>query len=410
MNHKGCEDDLMLQRFLDEELSPDAAEIVLYHLEKCMSCAEKLQDLKIAKAFCREQFGHEDELESEFTQNALLRIRDRLEIPKAAPSMRRVSSTERIAAFFDRFRSKMTSFTFNWRVMTVPAALFLVFAGLAVWLAISPSSNISAEEILSKSEQRTAIWQNQPGKVLHWVVEANYSNQQFGYPDGKYRSLYWQNNTGGKSRQLIRRYDENGKLVWAMWQRADGSVVTFSRFPEEEIRISPSIEELKAYAAGLEEKSRQTLEKFVASFDRLAQKTQESDSHIKRQDINRWSEKGSVQIVHTADIGKIFRVRSVIKPYKMEKFIYGEMEYDIAADSFMRHRLRTVRYYAGGKTAIEDSRLIEYKETSAADFDAHDLSAEMRQVKRIAQETPEETLKIATRFEEAKKSSQSHTK
>lgn len=402
MNHERCEDDLMLQRFVDEELSPDTAEIVLYHVEKCVSCGERLQNLKIVKAFCREQLGREDEFESEFTQNALLRVRSRLDIPKAAATPQNIGSTGRIAAFFDRLRSRIAGFAVGWRMVTVPAGLFLVFAGLVVWFAISPSSNISADEILSESERRTLIWRKQPDKVLHWVTESIFSNHLSGLPDGKYRSLYWKNNTGGKSFMLTRIYDESGTLIWAKWKRTDGADIYFNHFPQDEIKIYPTTAVLRAYAARLDEKSRQTLENYVGLSDQPAQMNPETSLQTKQKSLTKWFDRGNVQIVQIADIGKVFRIRRVFEPRSADKFTHGEMEHDIAADTFMTHRHRETSYFPDGKTAVEDSQIMFYRETSVEDFNAHDLTAEMRQVKRIVQITPEEVLKEAQRRDKEK--------
>lgn len=403
MNEKGCEDDLILQRFLDEELHPEAAEMVFFHIENCSSCGERLQDLKAVKAFCRDELGREDEFEGEFTHNALLRVRSRLHTRgELVDRHHSADAIGRIASLFDRLRFKPAGLTLGWRIATITASLVLAVAGIAVWFAFSPSSTISASEILSESERRTAVWENQPDKVLHWVTEENFVNHG-SLPDGKYRSFRWRDNTGGKSLRLFRKYNEDGVLVWAAWTKADGSEVVYTRFPEEGIKVYPANDVLREYAAGLGEKSRQALEKFIERSIRFTQQDLEARSQIKQRSINRWLDGGSVQIIRTANAGKAFRVHRFFEPRGGEKFTRGEMEYDIAADSFMRNRLKSVRYFPDGKVAIEDSKLEYYQETSIEDFNEHDLSAEMRKVKRILLVTPEEVLSIAERLEETKR-------
>jgi hypothetical protein len=343
--------------------------------------------------------------ESEFTQKALLNVKARLDIQKTAAKPQSISSIGRITAFFDRLRLKIAAFSsaLSWRFVTVPAALCLVFVGLIIWFAISPSSNTSASEILSESERRTAIWENQPDKVLHWGYEVTFSNHLGGLPDGKYISLHWQNNTGGKASRLNRLYDANGVLVSAVWVRKDGSEVYFSRSRADEIRITPTSDVLLSYAARLDEKSRQALKNFVRSSDQVWQMHRESHLEIKQKYINPLE--GSVQIIQTADAGKVFRVRSVRLTGKDKSILLEEID-DVAADSFKLLRSHQVIRYSDGKTAITDSQLKLYQETSVEDFDAHDLSAQLRQVKRIIQISPEEVLKIAELDERAKKNDQ----
>ena len=332
------------------------------------------------------------------TQEALIRVKSRVDIFRnAAVTQQSSASGRKVTTFFDRVRLRIADFDVSRRMVTVPAALFLVFAGLIVWFAISPWSSISASEILSESERRTAIWENQPEKVLHWGYKHTVSNSPM-LPDGKYTSLHWQQNTGGRAFRLNRLYDANGVLVWASWIRTDGSEVYFSHFPEDKITIFPSRDALRAYAAGLDENSRQTLENYVRSSDQAWQISPEGDLEIKRKYTNRSPDRGSVEIIQTADYGKVFRVKSVI-PIGQDDFVRVEIEEDIAADSFRRIRNHKVTYYSDGKTEIEDGMLKFYQETSIEDFDAHDLSAEMQQVKQIVRVASEEVLKRAKQVE-----------
>jgi hypothetical protein len=362
-----------------------------------------LQVLKAVKAFCRDELGREDEFEGGMTQNALLRVRSRLHTKgELVDRHRSADAIWRIASLFDWPRFRPAGSPFRWRVATITASLVLLAAGIAAWFVFSPPSTISASEILSESEQRTAVWENQPGKVLHWVTEENFVNH-WSLPDGKYRSLRWRDNTGGKSLRLFRRYSEDGVLVWATWTKADGSEVVYTRFPEEAIKVYPATAVLREYAAGLDEKSRRALEKFIEPSITFTQLDSEARSRIKQQSINRWLDRGSVQITQTADAGKVFRIHRFFEPRGGEKFTRGEMVYDIAADSFMRNRLKSVRYFPDGKIAVEDSKLEYYQETSIEDFNANDLSVELSKAKRIIQVTPEEVLSIAKRSEESKR-------
>ena len=122
----------------------------------------------------------------------------------------------------------------------------------------------------------------------------------------------------------------------------------------------------------------------------------ESEVTNKQQALRLASHKASVQIIQTPDVGKEFRVNLVSGPRAGEKFSRKEMEYDIAADSFIKHRLKSVRYYPDGKIEVEDAKLEFYRETSIEDFNVNDLTKEMEQVTNILQVTPEEFLKHVT--------------
>jgi len=291
------------------------------------------------------------------------------------------------------------------RAAGVPAFLFLVIAGLITWFAVSPPSNISASEILSESERRTSIWETQPGKVLHWGYEATGFNYP-GLPDGKDYSFHWQDNTSERFIRLNRHYDENGVLTWASWMRADGSTIIYKHFPEEEITVTPTTDALRAYAAGLDEKSRQVLENYIGKSKNIPTQTDPEESwRIKQQILYKPLARGDVQIIQNADEGKVFRIRSV-RFEGQDKSIRVESEADFAADTFMRNRISTFRYYPDGTTGSSTAELKFYRETSIEDFNAHDLSTEMKQVKRIVQVTPEEVLKTVKRFEELRKNQQ----
>jgi hypothetical protein len=392
----------MLLLFVDGEVAAKEAGQLEAHLEACWPCRVKTQKIQAAIADI-----------IEFDEQVLT---PRLVPPKNWRNFERQlrhlaresgspSLSSRLFGFLARvqFRLKIPGFSsaLSWRFVTVPATLCLVFVALIIWFAISPSSNISASEILSESERRTSIWENQPDKVLHWGYEATFSNHPGGLPDGKYISLHWQNNTGGKASRLNRLYDANGVLVSAVWVRKDGSEVYFSRSHGDEIRITPTSGALLSYAARLNEKSRQALETFVRKSDQAWQIHPDNDLEIKQKYLNQ-SLEGSVQIIQTADAGKVFRVRSVRLTGKDRSILSEEID-DVAADSFKLFRSHQVIRYPDGKTAITDSQLKLYQETSVEDFDAHDLSAELRQVKRIIQISPEEVLKIAELDEQAKK-------
>jgi len=394
----------MLLLFVDGEVAAKEAGQLEAHLEACWPCRVKTQKIQAAIADI-----------IEFDEQVLT---PRLVPPKNWRNFERQlrhlvresgspSLSSRFLGFLARVQCRLKTAGFSsalsWRFITIPATLCLVFVGLMIWFAISPSSNISASEILSESERRTSIWENQPDKVLHWGYDVTFSNHPGGLPDGKYMSLHWQNNTGEKASRLNRLYDANGVLVSAAWVRKDGSEVYFSRSRADEIRITPTSDVLLSYAAHLNEKSRQALENFVRTSDQIWQIHPDNDLQIKQKYLNPLE--GSVQIIQTADAGKVFRVRSV-RFIGNDKSMLSEEIDDVAADTFKLFRSHQAIRYPDGKTAITDSQLKLYQETSVEDFDAHDLSAELQQVKRIIQISPEEVLKIAELDEQAKKNNQ----
>jgi RNA polymerase sigma factor (sigma-70 family) len=325
-------------------------------------------------------------------------------LPGLLHSVRRSNGKDSVRKAGDLFNGVMGKIIgARWRLSLVYAALFLAVVGLVAWFAISPSTSISADEILNESERRTAIWENQPDKVLHWGDDVTFINHPGGLPDGKYISLYWQNNKNETVSRLNRLYDANGVLVLAMWRRTDGSEVYFRRSGGGEIRITPTRDVLLSYAASLDEKSRQTLENYVRSADEVWQISAGRDLAIKQKYINQSPDRGSVQIIQTPGVGKVFQVRQVTgedNPVRIEEID------DVAADSFRILRSHQVNRYPDGKTAITDLHSKFYQESSVEDFDRHDLRAEMQQARRIVQVTPQEVLKDAMRIEGEKRNYQ----
>lgn len=295
---------------------------------------------------------------------------------------------------FDNLRSSIFGFPLGRHGAFVPVAtLVLVFTGLLAWFAISPSSGISASEILSESERRAGLWYRQPDKVLHWGWETTVVNSSH-LPDGTYRSLHWLDNRNGRSLRLSRKYDQNGELVWGAWTREDGSEVVYNHFPKDEITINPTEDALRAYAAGLDERRRQTVEQYIQLMAKLQQ--MEAAVTTRGRALGAASNNASLQIIETADVGKVFRIKLVSGPNEAEKFSSAEMEYDIAADTFIKHRTKSVRHYLDGKMEVQEARLGFYRESSVDEFNANDLSNEMRQVANIVHVTPEQFLKHVT--------------
>jgi hypothetical protein len=392
----------MLLLFVDGEVAAKEASQLEAHLAACWPCRVKTQKIQAAIADI-----------IEFDEQVLT---PRLVPPKnwrtfesqlsqlAEEESGRSSLSSKLLGLLPRVQSRLNiagfSSALSWRVLTVPAALCLILAGLVAWLAVAPSSRVSAAEILSEAERRTAIWENQPDKVLHWGYDVTFSNHPGGLPDGKYTSLHWQDNTGGKASRLNRLYDSHGALVSAVWVRKDGSEVYFSRSRGDGIRITPTSDALLSYATRLNEQSRRALEHFVRRTDQVWQISPENDRRIKR-NYTRPSLEVSVETIQTPAFGKGFRVRSVRLIGKDKSIRLEEMD-DVAADSFKLFRSQQVTRYPDGKTATTESRLKVHQEASVEDFNAHDLSAELRQVKPIVQVAPEEILKIAELDEQSR--------
>ena len=74
-NQIHCEDELTLQKLLDQELGADANELVFHHLQGCQRCAAVFQELKDAKSLCESQLGFEDESEAAYSMALLTRVR-----------------------------------------------------------------------------------------------------------------------------------------------------------------------------------------------------------------------------------------------------------------------------------------------------------------------------------------------
>ena len=66
-------------------------------------------------------------------------------------------------------------------------------------------------------------------------------------PDGRYRTLRWQSNVSGRTGSLLRKYNREGALVWARWDRPDGSEVVFDVRNADGILIYPTTAEMKEY-------------------------------------------------------------------------------------------------------------------------------------------------------------------
>ncbi|MGH9940616.1 MAG: hypothetical protein ACREAM_30600, partial [Blastocatellia bacterium] len=256
--HIRCEDELTLQKFLDEELAPDASELVFHHLRECQRCAALFQGLKDEQSFCQGQLGYEDESEADYSQAALRRVRIRLEAklataPSAARSAEsgaarlsaesetRISSPDHRGAFdaytqerpeqreggswFRRRRSGARPTPGFWRrpglVTAVLAAVMVAAVGLALWLR-APAP-VSAAELLRRSVRAEEAMALRTETVLRRVINLEERHAVSRALIGRRRVDVWQ--SAEKRVRAFRLYDERGALIAGEWRHASARTI-----------------------------------------------------------------------------------------------------------------------------------------------------------------------------------------
>jgi hypothetical protein len=245
-----CEDELTLQRLLDEELDADASELVFHHLKECARCAAIFHELKELKSLCHGHLGFEDESEAVYSTVVLKRVRDNLDTETAARAMRNASAPAAVSG--DRRSSESEpdipgtklhepkrtenrpQFLKAWfrsvwlRPATVTAVISLVLIGVLVFMLL-PARPVSAAELLRKSisaEEAVAARMDQVLRRTVSLEERRLSEPgavatESLQPVTRRRIETWYS---AAQRLAARRvFDEENRLVAGEWNKADGS-------------------------------------------------------------------------------------------------------------------------------------------------------------------------------------------
>jgi hypothetical protein len=254
-----CEDELTLQKLLDEELHPDKNELVFHHLKGCQRCSALFQDLKEKKSFCQGRLGYEDELEADYSPLVLKRVRAQIgstmlaspvnQPPRSSESVADLESRESQMAlgrsgvqvhpeeqeqrtkesWFQSLRSRRQSFSIDWSfwlrpgMVTSVATVLLVVVGLA--LLLRDPSPVSAAELLRKSAAAEEAIAARADQVLRRVINLEEINPANGALIAGRKIEIWHS---AENRLTARRsFDGKNHLVAGEWKKADGSRVIY---------------------------------------------------------------------------------------------------------------------------------------------------------------------------------------
>lgn len=370
-----CPDELALQLYLEGETESSAQELIFHHLAQCRACAETLAHLRELKTFCLERFGEDDLREDEFTRRVLQEVRQ--ELQRAAP--RRLPPWQALVLSVRSF-----SWPRIWRMrFALAAATVLAVVGGGFWLLSERQPALSAKAVLDEAELRERLWEYQPGKVLHSVIEESITNS-LSLSDGQYRSLHWRSNVAGQQASLIRKYDAQDQLIWARWIRPDGSQTVFNQRDNGKLTITPGLAALRAELAAWPAEQRQELETIIAKQE-IPGEPQNVAGQAAEMIRRNW-EAGKVRIVETPDFGRVFRLHfESAKESEQGRVKQFEMDQDMSAATFRRTRLSSRRWLADGRVWTEEARWVLYREASLEEFAANDLSNLLKQAKNVEQ-------------------------
>jgi len=343
--------------------------LIFHHLAYCRACADWLEQMRELKTFCLERLGEEEMREASYTRRVLQDAQNELQkaTPSTLPSRRPEPRRFRAGVWWTRF--------------TLAAAIAFAVAGGGFWLLPERQPALSAKAVLDEAEMRERLWEYQPGKVLHWVVEDSIINS-LRLSDGHYRSLHWRSNVAGQEASLIRKHDEQGQLIWAHWIKPDGSRVTFSQRDKDKFTITPSLADLRAELANWPAEQRQDLESLIAEREASGD-SQSKASQVAETTRRNW-EAGKARIVDTPDFGRVFRLRlEDTKESEQGRVKRFEMDQDMSVTTFRRTRLSSRRWLADGRVWTEEARWVLHREASPEEFAANDLSNLLKQAKNV---------------------------
>lgn len=383
-----CPDELELHLYLEGETEAPAAELIFHHLAHCQICAALLGKMRELRRFCIERLGEEELRETEFTQRVLQEVKTNLAAATAPQPRRRAWPR---LNFWNRF--------------SLAAAVVLAVVGGAFWFLAERQPGLSAKAVLEESEMRERLWEYQSSKVLHWVIEQTITNSPT-MPDGLYRTLHWRSNVTGQAASLLRKYNQQNQLIFARWDKADGTEVVFRQSKDGAVcKVYPSLAVMRATLQGLPAEQRALLEKrfgagrdlndFAAAAEATAKSSRQS-----------WDE-GRLQIVNTPEDGQVFRIRLETPATTNNAQPEWVVERDMSVDTFRMLRLFTRQKLADGQFKTEDARWTKFREASLEELAANDLTTLMAQMKKIehvdAQTLVQELLNRAPQRSEASK-------
>ena len=411
-----CADELTWQRLADGEIDPDHAELLWHHLSICEGCRACMASVQADRRFVGELLGTEDD--DTDVGDAVNRVQLRLGENRAHGSI--AGSPKTGATIITSAHPRWT-----WRVnrglwpRLAAAAALAAVVSIVMWL---PSSNVGASPdfVLSRAEVSARAWTYQPGKVLRWVTESEIKGHP-SIPDGKYRSLWWRSNVEGNRGEILRNYDEQNRLSYGRWLKADGREVYFSSRGVEEkpnlLTIRPPDASLAALLPSLpaaqQEPVRQYLQQSASTpgylshemADRFGEWLVEAAEGRKR---NR-----TIERLSTPEWGTVYYVRGEWSQddspggfgRNVSKFV--DEQY-VGLEDFRIHRRKTTRYNERGEAVhVEDARYRGFGETTIAEFRAEDLDLDgpMPSGWTVVRLTPEQHAERIARFQRLRRAS-----
>jgi hypothetical protein len=339
-----------LQLLVDGELDGARLELVHHHVMACDACAALLRTLQGEKAVVRQALGAEDEAQVDLARDAVARVE---------------------AALGERRRRR------SWLRLGLPpafaaaAAVIALAGGLAMWIVVDPRVDAAPGAILNEARVRENAWMFQPGKVLRWVVDSDLHGNP-NLPDGEYRTLQWISNVPGAEASLLRKFNVGGDLVFAAWERPDGTEVVYQPGRPDPLVVHPQVEVIRAELPRVPVAVRPAFERYLAgraNRDLSTRRTQFAERFL---DAVNARGPAIIRQVGTPGGGEGYYIRTETDADAAGVRLITETYID--ALTFRRYRLRTLRIRPDGTRHTEDARWTAFAETTLADFQAHDLT------------------------------------
>jgi hypothetical protein len=357
---------------IDRELPSKDLARATRHVEQCWKCRARYQQL-------------------ERTILEFVDYRDRLAGPLGPPGS---GGEERLAVRLNALDGETVPHASGGigqrtmrRLVWATAALVMGIPAVIALLMV-PRAAVSADAILHEANQRRQAWLYQPNKVLRWVVESDMVNNPR-HPDGHYRSIHWRNNFPGQTAGLIRRYSSAGQLVWARWDRPDGSEVVFDHFKSDLVSIHPSVEAVREFANTADPATRQRAENWLAR--RASQADLELDFQSSMDSFRRSLADGRLSVIYTREMGKVYRVQLSAQLSKGTEHV--ALERDFEAVTLRLIRLSSRHTPRDGKVYTEEDQIGQYAEVSLQDFEHSDLRDVLAGASHVVEISPLEEVR-----------------
>jgi hypothetical protein len=275
--------------------------------------------------------------------------------------------------FFTRLTesfSKLTYlFSLGWRRLAFVGLTLVMLVGGFIFF--ERQNTLSADAILKESEIKNLNWRFEPGKIKHVVWEETLHNSPRS-ADGRYISHHWFNNLNERQESLILKYDSQNNLIWARWNKSDGTVILFDIKREKRLEITPSFAAIKEQMSNLSEADQFVLQRHLEKEEREIDVRKVAETETNWMLTNYQKEIVKKHKLDDQNVVCVFLKSD--RPTQGGRALESQRELDFDAKTYRKIYDRSVYFLKNGSEWIEEARPISEGESTLEEFENNELA------------------------------------